>query len=102
MTQRALEAGAKAFILKVDAIAHLAEAVEMAGNHRFYLTPQAHDSLHLAKRTKPIQRQGPVTQNLTDREREAVQLLFTTVGSSANASHVERDRDRPPIKHGAF
>jgi DNA-binding NarL/FixJ family response regulator len=75
MTQRALEAGAKAFILKVDAIAHLAEAVEMAGSHRFYLTPKAYDSLHLNKRTKPVRVRGPVTQSLTNREREAVQLL---------------------------
>jgi two-component system response regulator NreC len=72
MTQRSLEAGAKAFILKVDAASYLAEAVQMASEHRFYLTPQAHESLHLQKPSKPTPHQA---SDLTAREREIVQLL---------------------------
>jgi DNA-binding NarL/FixJ family response regulator len=73
--QRALEAGAKAFIRKVDAIAHLAEAVQTAGEHRYYLTPQAHDSLHVQKKSKPAHRAVDQAGKLTGREREAIQLL---------------------------
>lgn len=75
MTQRALEAGAKAFILKVDAIVHLAEAVQMAGDHRFYLTPQAHESLQLQKPAKAVRRPANALPDLTGRERETIQLL---------------------------
>jgi DNA-binding NarL/FixJ family response regulator len=74
-TQRVLEAGAKAFIRKVDAIAHLAEAVQMVGEHRFYLTPQAHETLHQKKPTKTARRPVSATPTLTSREREAIQLL---------------------------
>jgi DNA-binding NarL/FixJ family response regulator len=73
--QRALGAGAKAFIRKLDAIAHLAEAVQMAGEHRFYLTPQAHESLHQKKPVKTARRQASPSPTLTSREREAIQLL---------------------------
>jgi DNA-binding NarL/FixJ family response regulator len=73
--QRALEAGAKAFIRKVDVIAHLAEAVQTAGDHRYYLTPQAHDSLHLQKKSKSVHRPADMAGKLTSREREAIQLL---------------------------
>jgi DNA-binding NarL/FixJ family response regulator len=73
--QQALAAGAKAFILKLDSISHLAEAVQMAGGHRFYLTPGAHESLHGAKSPKPVPRPLPANVSLTAREREAVQLL---------------------------
>jgi DNA-binding NarL/FixJ family response regulator len=74
--QRALAAGAKAFILKLDAIPHLAEAVQMAAEHRFYLTPDAHESLRRQKPSRPVRRQAhPTTPALTSREREAVQLL---------------------------
>ena len=72
---QALAAGAKAFILKLDAIAHLAEAVRMAGEHRFYLTPAAHEALHGPKAPKPAPRPAPARPSLTAREREAVQLL---------------------------
>jgi len=75
MTQRALAAGAKAFILKGDAIAHLAEAVQTAAEHRFYLTPLAHDALHLKKTSKPVRSKAATTETLTSREREALQLL---------------------------
>jgi len=75
MTQRALEAGAKAFIRKIDAIAHLAEAVQTVAEHRFYLTPQAHESLHHKKPSKTARRQPGVMPKLTSRESEAVQLL---------------------------
>lgn len=75
MTQRAYEAGAKAFILKVDAAGHLAEAVQMVGEHRFYLTPQAHASLHLKKSSKPQISKPIRTKPLTSRERDVIQLL---------------------------
>jgi DNA-binding NarL/FixJ family response regulator len=74
-TQRVLEAGAKAFIRKVDAIAHLADAVQMVGEHRFYLTPQAHETLHQKKATKTARRPVSATPTLTSRERETIQLL---------------------------
>jgi len=78
MTQRAFEAGAKAFVLKVDATQHLAEAVKVVAEHRFYLTAQAHESLHLEGPPKPSKlaaRQLSETHDLTNREREIVQLL---------------------------
>jgi DNA-binding NarL/FixJ family response regulator len=75
MTERAYEAGAKAFILKVDAAAHLAEAVQTVGAHRFYLTPQTHAMLHLKKPAQPSGRQARTTKNLTSRERDVIQLL---------------------------
>jgi DNA-binding NarL/FixJ family response regulator len=75
MTQRAMAAGAKAFVLKVDSTTHLAEAVQMAAEHRFYLTPQAYDSLYTQKTSKPIRRPATPTASLTSRERETIQLL---------------------------
>jgi DNA-binding NarL/FixJ family response regulator len=75
MAQQALEAGAKAFIPKVDAIAHLAEAVRTAADHRFYLTPQAHESLHVRQPARPASTPGDGVTSLTDREREVVQLV---------------------------
>ncbi len=73
--QRALEAGAKAFIRKIDAIEHLADAVQTAGEHRYYLTPQGHDSLQLQKGSRPAPRPADPGGKLTSREREAIQLL---------------------------
>jgi DNA-binding NarL/FixJ family response regulator len=72
MTQCAYESGAKAFILKVDAATHLAEALQTVAEHRFYLTAQAHATLHLQKSSaaKPAR-----TQSLTSRERDVIQLL---------------------------
>jgi DNA-binding NarL/FixJ family response regulator len=77
MVTRAFEAGAKAFILKMDSTSHLVEAVKMAGAHRFYLTPETHQSLHFQKssKTEPTSRKAAAPQALTPREREAVQLL---------------------------
>jgi DNA-binding NarL/FixJ family response regulator len=75
VTQRALESGAKAFIRKVDAIMHLADAVKMVADHRFYLTPLAHESLHQKRPSKTARRQTSATPTLTSREREAIQLL---------------------------
>jgi DNA-binding NarL/FixJ family response regulator len=84
--QLALAAGAKAFILKLDAITHLAEAVQMAGEHRFYLTPGAHESLHAQKPSKAIRRQVTPTQDLTSREREVIQLLAEGKSNKETAS----------------
>ena len=75
MTQRAYESGAKAFILKVDAATHLAEALQTVAEHRFYVTPQAHATLHLQKPAKTIGRQARSTKHLTSRERDVIQLL---------------------------
>jgi DNA-binding NarL/FixJ family response regulator len=75
MTQRAYKAGAKAFILKVDAAAHLAEAVQTVAGHHFYLTPQAHETLHLKKPSKPLTATSARTKQLTSRERDVIQLL---------------------------
>jgi DNA-binding NarL/FixJ family response regulator len=72
---KGFEAGAKAFILKVDATLHLAEAVKMAAAHHFYLTPEAHESLHAQKPAKASARKADAPHELTAREREVVQLL---------------------------
>jgi DNA-binding NarL/FixJ family response regulator len=73
--QQALAAGAKAYIRKLDSTAFLAEAVLMAGEHRFYLTPGAHESMYRLKSPKSILRPAIGKPSLTAREREAVQLL---------------------------
>jgi DNA-binding NarL/FixJ family response regulator len=73
--RRALESGAKAFILKVDAVGHLAEAVKAAAGHRFYLTSHSHGVLHEAKAPAAKRPTAGASKNLTSRERDVVQLL---------------------------
>ena len=75
LAQRALEAGAKAFVPKVHAVAYLAEAVQTAAEHRFYLTPAAHDSLHPPRPRPAAGRPKPTAPELTSREREVIQLV---------------------------
>ncbi len=75
MARRALEAGAKAFIPKVHAAAYLAEAVQTAAEHRFYLTPKAHESLHLKPAAPVRPGEPPEARALTHREREVIQLI---------------------------
>jgi DNA-binding NarL/FixJ family response regulator len=75
MKRRSYEAGAKAFILKVDAATHLADAVKMVHEHRFYITPEAHAALHLAKQPETLKRKRSAAPELTSREREVIQLL---------------------------
>ena len=75
MTRYAFEAGAKAFILKTDAASHLAEAVQMAAQHCFHVTPQAHRTLHLQRQTKNTGRQTRVARPMTNREHDVIQLL---------------------------
>jgi DNA-binding NarL/FixJ family response regulator len=75
MAKRALEAGARAFVLKVDAPRHLAEAVKSAAEHRFYLTPFSHMALEKSA-SGPSRRMPPsASETLTSRERDVVQLL---------------------------
>jgi DNA-binding NarL/FixJ family response regulator len=71
----ALEAGARAFILKVDAVQHLAGAVKSAAQHRFYLTPHSHSALQVAKVPSPKRSPTRTSKNLTSRERDVIQLL---------------------------
>jgi DNA-binding NarL/FixJ family response regulator len=75
IAQCALEAGAKAFICKIDVVEQLAEAVQTAGEHRFYLTPQAYEGLQQKKPSGAGQPAAITTSDLTSREREIVQLL---------------------------
>jgi DNA-binding NarL/FixJ family response regulator len=75
LARRALEAGAKAFVAKVHAVAYLAEAVHTAAEHRFYLTPAAHDSLHPPPSHPPAEAGTLATPGLTSREREVIQLV---------------------------
>ncbi len=75
MTRSSFEAGAKAFILKTDAATQLAEAVQMAAQHRFYVTPQAHKTLHLQKPSKAAGRQTRAARPMTNREHDVIQLL---------------------------
>jgi DNA-binding NarL/FixJ family response regulator len=71
----ALESGARAFILKVDAVEHLADAVKSAAQHRFYLTPHSHIALQATKAPSPKRSSARTSKNLTSRERDVVQLL---------------------------
>ena len=73
--RRALESGARAFVLKVDAMKHLAEAVQAAAQHRFYLTPHSHRALHEEKAPGPKRSTGRTSTKLTSRERDVIQLL---------------------------
>jgi len=75
LAQRALEAGAKAFVAKVHAVDYLAEAVQAAAEHRFYLTPAAHDSLHPPQPQPGTGTEKSATPDLTSREREVIQLV---------------------------
>jgi len=84
MTRRAYEAGAKAFILKVDAASHLAEAVRAASEHCFYVTNLANATLHLAKPPKSAGRQTRAVPKITSRELDVIQLLAE--GGSNNES----------------
>ena len=73
--RNALESGAKAFILKVDAVKHLAEAVKAAAEHRFYLTSHSHGVLQKEKNPGLKRSTKPASPKLTSRERDVVQLL---------------------------
>jgi len=75
LAQRALEAGAKAFVPKVRAVAYLAEAVQTAAEHRFYLTPEGHASLQASHSPFPAHSEGTALPELTSREREVIQLV---------------------------
>jgi DNA-binding NarL/FixJ family response regulator len=73
--RRALESGARAFVLKVDAVRELADAVKSAAQHRFYLTPHSHSALQGAITPSPKRSPTRTSKNLTSRERDVVQLL---------------------------
>jgi DNA-binding NarL/FixJ family response regulator len=73
--RRAMEAGAKAFMLKVDAGTHLGDAVRAAGEHRFYLTSHTHEALRRPAADPARLKPFPPERALTSREREVVQLL---------------------------
>ena len=75
MARRALESGARAFVLKVDAVQHLADALKSAAQHRFYLTPILTCALQAGKVASPKGRPARTSKNLTSRERDVVQLL---------------------------
>ena len=75
MAKRALEFGAKAFVLKVDAARHLAEAVKSAGEHRFYFTSHSYAATEIAEDRKAKVRPARGPKKLTSRERDVVQLL---------------------------
>ncbi len=71
----ALKSGARAFILKVDAVEHLADAVKSAAQRRFYLTPHSHGALQDTKAPSPKRSPTRTSKNLTSRERDVLQLL---------------------------
>ncbi len=75
MAKRVLEFGAKAFVLKVDATRHLAEAVKSAAAHRFYLTSHSYAALEMPGEGKPKSGPAQPLRKLTSRERDVVQLL---------------------------
>lgn len=75
LPRQAFEAGAKALVLKSEASLHLAEAVHMASNHRFYLTAKTHETLQKKRPAKPAVRRTETAQHLTERERDVIQLL---------------------------
>jgi len=73
--RRALEAGARAFVLKVDAVKHLADAVKSAAQRRFYLTSHSQGVLHDNPASSSKRSPARTSKNLTSRERDVVQLL---------------------------
>ncbi len=73
--RRALESGARAFVLKVDAVQHLAGAVQAAAQHRHYLTSHSHRVLQEVKVGGTVKPAPRKTKSLTSRERDVLQLL---------------------------
>jgi DNA-binding NarL/FixJ family response regulator len=77
MVREALEAGARGYMLKMDAARHLITAVESLAAHRPYFTGEV--SRHLLdsylSRTTQAPRDNGTTRELTGREQEILQLL---------------------------
>ena len=72
--RRALEAGAKGFVLKHSAPAELVAALRAALEGRTYLTPQLAGEVLASMKQSPDEAQDPVAA-LTPRQREVLQLL---------------------------
>jgi DNA-binding NarL/FixJ family response regulator len=70
----AFEAGAKAFLLKVEAATYLAEAVQALAGHRFFITPYVHQILYGTESRGAVTKELSIGQ-ISVREREILQLL---------------------------
>jgi DNA-binding NarL/FixJ family response regulator len=77
VVREALEAGARGYILKIDAAKHLISAVEALAAHRPFFTSEV--SRHLLdsylSRSENAPRGSRTTRDLTGREQEIIQLL---------------------------
>ena len=77
VVREALEAGARGYILKIDAAKHLISAVEALAAHRPFFTSEV--SRHLLdsylSRSGNVSRGNRTTRDLTGREQEIIQLL---------------------------
>ena len=77
LVQRALEAGARAFVTKSDVAHHLVDAVNALRQHKAFFTSNAAAAIlesYLSRRSQAPKRQAS-GHELTSREREVFQLL---------------------------
>jgi DNA-binding NarL/FixJ family response regulator len=70
----AFEAGAKSFLLKVEAAANLVDAVLSLAEHRFFITPHVHQILY-GKATLKVVPKEKAPAKISAREREILQLV---------------------------
>ncbi len=77
MALRVLDAGARGYVLKSDAVRDLVVAVETISQHGLYFTPRVSDALLKGYRnhSTPIEQPEGSWNSLTPREREIIQLL---------------------------
>jgi len=87
--REALEAGARAFVLKSDAARDLVAAIEALQRNRMFFTPRVNDMVlagFLGKDRSSMSNPRPALPELTPREREVIQLLAEGKSSKEVAS----------------
>jgi DNA-binding NarL/FixJ family response regulator len=76
--REALDAGARGFVLKSDAVRDLVSAVDALEHNRMFFTPRVNDMVlagFLDKGERASGNEPPMSAKLTPREREVIQLL---------------------------